>query len=625
MNTSQALSTGLRPFCLPGIFLALVLTYGSTNLVHPTEIENLDLAQTNARKVALVIGNTKYQSSPLTNPSNDAQLIADSLKKIGFRVITKTDLTKTEMTQAFDQLVREIKPGDVVFFYYAGHGLQVGGKNYLLPTDFSSDSLDSFWDVGTAMDEISAKSGLNIIVLDACRNTSPTLLRLPNAGVGFTEFRTTTGGTYVAYSTAPGDFAADGPRGKNSPYSTALAKSLLMQPARLEDVFMRTQVAVERDTAASYKQQEEDQSSKGPRALVIASGGVAKPHRQQVPWTSSSLKRVFYFAEDEVAVSPPPKPTFAGSLHAKMISGSFRGVRQFPLKTPLLNERGTVVQITPGHAKGFSEELGGIEMVEVTGGRFLMGASAAEVDVALKEAKLSAEDGVLDDESYQVLGAEMPQHAIDVNGFYMSRFEITQAQYLAVMGTLPNIPPGMSGAGMPVINVTWQQANDFCAKLSQLTGRNYRLPTEAEWEYAARAGTTSAFAFGETLNPQTAVYNSSIPYRKGPRGARRNGPMLAGELTPPNPFGLYDMSGNVWEWVADYWHSSYDGAPRDGSVWDEPETVYDADEKEDVEDKSRVVRGGAWSSAGDRCRSAARFRFFPSTRATSVGFRIVAQ
>jgi formylglycine-generating enzyme required for sulfatase activity len=624
--TSQTLSVASRQFGLGGAFLALFFAFGgSTIFANSSPIENLNLAQSNARKVALVIGNTKYQSSPLANPANDAQLITDSLKKIGFRVITKRDLTKSQMNQALEQLVQEIKPGDIVFFYYAGHGLQVGGKNYLLPTDYEPDSLTSFWDVGSAMDEISSKSGLNIIVLDACRNTSTTLLRLPNVGIGFTEFKTTAGGTYVAFSTAPGDFAADGPRGKNSPYSAALAKSLLMKPARLEDVFIRTQITVERETAASYKQLE-NQSDKGPRAVVLA-GGVATPHKQQVPWTSSSLKRVFYFAEDELAASPLPKPTFSGSLHAKVIGGLLRGVRQFPFKTPVLNERGTVVQTTPGQAKGFIEPLGamGIDMVEIGGGRFSMGASATEVELALKEAKLAAEDGVLEDESYQVLGAEMPQHAVDINGFYISRFEITQAQYLAVMGTLPNIAPSMRGATMPVVNVTWQEANDFSAKLSQLTGRSYRLPTEAEWEYAARAGTTTPFAFGETLNPQTAVYNSAIPYRKAPRGARRNGPMLVGEITPPNAFGLYDMSGNVWEWVADYWHGNYDGAPRDGSVWDEPETAFDADENEEVEDKSRIVRGGSWFSAAGSCRSASRFRFFPSTRANNVGFRIVGQ
>jgi formylglycine-generating enzyme required for sulfatase activity len=507
-----------------------------------------------------------------------------------------------------------------VRFYYAGHGLQVGGKNYLLPVDYAADSIESFWDVGTAMDEVSSKSGINIIVLDACRNASTGLLKLPNEGIGFTEFRTTSGGTYVAYSTSPGDSAADG-RGSHSPYAEALAKSLLIRPARLEDVFRLTQIEVERVTAASYRE--------GGRGAQLAGGMTARsPHKYQVPWTSSSLKQVFFFAEDEVAQSPRPKPVFAGGLHAKLMGGLLGGLRPFEFKTPLVGERGTVVEQLPGQARGFIEPLGAtaIAMVEIPGGRFSMGAGAAEVGLALSEAKLAAEeDGILPDESYQALAAEIPQHAVDVKGFYMSRYEVTQAQYLAVMGRLPNIDDDFVGPRMPVINVTWQEANDFCARLSQLTGRAYRLPTEAEWEYAARAGTATPFAFGETLNPQAAVYNSAIPYRKGPRGAARRGPSEVGELTPSNAFGLVDMSGNVWEWVADYWHGSYDGAPKDGSAWDEPQTVYDEKEEEEVLDQSRIVRGGSWFSPAASCRSAARFRFFPSTRANNVGFRVVAQ
>ena len=595
--------------------LALYFPAKSTSLM---SIEDLDLAQPSTRRVALVVGNAEYQRNRLSNPANDARLIAETLRKIGFIVVMKTDLNKQQMSLAFDQFVREIRPGDIVLFYYAGHGLQVGGKNYLLPVDYVPDSINSFLDVGAAMDEISAKSGLNIIVLDACRNASTTLLNLPNAGIGFTEFRTTTGGTYVAFSTSPGDSAADGP-GKNSPYAEALAKSLLMQPARLEDVFRQTQVEVERVTAASYKEK-----GRGTQVVGGISGGM---HKYQVPWTSSSLKQVFYFTEDEVAKSPVPKLAFEGSLNTRLAGGLLGGLRPFSFKTPMLNERGSIVQQAPGQARAFIETLvpAGIAMVEIPGGRFLMGAGAAEVGLALGEAKLAAEDGILEDEQYKALSAEIPQHAVDVKGFYMSRFEITQAQYLAVMGRLPPMDGRFRDPQMPVVNVTWQEANDFCARLSQLTGRSYRLPTEAEWEYAERAGTKTAFPFGETLNPQTAVYNSAIPYLKAARGAVRNGPMQVGEITPPNAFGLFDTSGNVWEWVADYWHSSYNGAPRNGTAWDEPETQHDEKEDEDVVDRSRIVRGGSWFSPAASCRSASRFRFFPSTRANNVGFRIVAQ
>jgi formylglycine-generating enzyme required for sulfatase activity len=580
-----------------------------------------DLASTASRKVALVVGNAGYQNKDdyLRNPVNDARLIGDALKKLGFSVIFKTDLTRADMKSAFDNFVGAINPGDVALFYYAGHGLQVGGKNYLLPVDFAPDKLETFWDIGSAMDEVSSKSGVNVVILDACRKPSAELLRKPNAEIGFTEFRTTSGGTYVAYSTSPGDVAEDG-RGPNSPYAEALAKSLLIRPARIEDVFRLTQIEVERVTAAAYK-------ADGGRGAKLAGGVVRNPHKYQVPWTSSSLKQVFFFAEDEVAKTPKPRPVFEGPLHASLTGGLLGGLKLFEFKTPLLNERGSVVQQTPGQARGFIEPLGevGMQMIEIPGGRFSMGASAAEVGLALSQAKLAAEDGILEDESYQALAAEIPQHAVDVKGFYMSRYEITQAQYYAVTGRLPDVDEEVRDARMPVVNVTWQEANDFCARLSKLTGRSYRLPTEAEWEYAARAGTTTPFAFGETLNPQAAVYNSALPYLKAPRGAARQGPSRVGEITPPNAFGLLDMSGNVWEWVADYWHNGYDGAPKDGSAWDEPQTVYDEKEEENVLDQSRIVRGGSWFSPAASCRSAARFRFFPSTRGNNVGFRVVAE
>jgi formylglycine-generating enzyme required for sulfatase activity len=218
----------------------------------------------------------------------------------------------------------------------------------------------------------------------------------------------------------------------------------------------------------------------------------------------------------------------------------------------------------------------------------------------------------------------MPQHAVNVGGFFMSRYEITQAQYAAVMGGLPNIAPQFRGPNFPVINVTWNEASEFCARLSRLTNKLYRLPTEAEWEYAARAGTTTPFAFGPTITPQIAVYNSAIPFGLAPRGAIRRAMTGVGEISPANAFGLYDMHGNVWEWCADYWHGGYSASPTDGSAWEEPEMIVDDSDPEGTPDQSRVARGGSWTSSATRYRSASRFRFFPGYRASSLGFRIVA-
>lgn len=150
----------------------------------------------------------------------------------------------------------------------------------------------------------------------------------------------------------------------------------------------------------------------------------------------------------------------------------------------------------------------------------------------------------------------------------MDKYDVTQAQYQAIMGTNPS---NFKGDDLPVEQVSWNDAVEFCRKLSAKTGREYRLPTEAEWEYAARAGTTTPFAFGDTVTPDIANYDGDYPYGDAPRGTNRQTTTPVGSLGAANGFGLYDMQGNVWEWCLDYWHDNYGGlvggAPTDGSAW----------------------------------------------------------
>ena len=152
---------------------------------------------------------------------------------------------------------------------------------------------------------------------------------------------------------------------------------------------------------------------------------------------------------------------------------------------------------------------------------------------------------------------------------------------------------------------------EFCARLSRVTGRGYRLPTEAEWEYACRAGTDTPFYFGETLSGRVANYNSSVVYQGEPAVDSRGRTNPVGEFSP-NALGLYDMHGNVWEWCADDWHSNYDGAPIDGRVWDASN-----------DSRSRILRGGSWLYDLGDCRSAFRYNLSPDLADYYVGFRLV--
>ncbi len=202
--------------------------------------------------------------------------------------------------------------------------------------------------------------------------------------------------------------------------------------------------------------------------------------------------------------------------------------------------------------------------------------------------------------------SEGPQHRVTVQSFYMGKYEVTQAQWRAVMRW--NLS-GFKGDNRPVEQVSWNDATEFCRKLSQMTGKDYRLPTEAEWEYAARAGTTTPFTFGASLSFEQANFR---PFQ-GEKGVFRQQTMSVGSFSP-NGFGLYDMYGNVEEWCADYWHEHYNGAPTDGSAWLSGRDL-----------NQRVLRGGSWGDFNHDCRSAARSKQEPHIQyyLDFVGFRVV--
>jgi formylglycine-generating enzyme required for sulfatase activity len=163
-----------------------------------------------------------------------------------------------------------------------------------------------------------------------------------------------------------------------------------------------------------------------------------------------------------------------------------------------------------------------------------------------------------------------------------------------------------------VEQVSWHDAMEFCRRLSQRLGPTFSLPSEAQWEYACRAGTTTPFAFGDTISPELANYDGTVAYANGPKGVRRGKTTPAGTF-PANAWGLQDMHGNVWEWCLDHWHDSYNGAPSDGSAW-----LSNAGE-----DAIKVLRGGSWDNLPGYCRSACRFHSWPDDVYSNVGFRVV--
>jgi formylglycine-generating enzyme required for sulfatase activity len=204
----------------------------------------------------------------------------------------------------------------------------------------------------------------------------------------------------------------------------------------------------------------------------------------------------------------------------------------------------------------------------------------------------------------------------------MGKYAVTQTQWKAVAALgkvecdLNPDPANFKGAQRPVEQVSWEEAVEFCKRLSQRSQKTYMLPSEAQWEYACRAGTTTPFHFGQTLTTDLAnyrgtdweEYNWSGSYGNGPKGVFREKTTNVGSFKP-NAFGLYDMHGNVWEWCLDCWNDSYEGAPTDGNMWES-------------NNERKVLRGGSWSNVPTHCRAASRGDHARDNRNDLIGFRI---
>lgn len=250
----------------------------------------------------------------------------------------------------------------------------------------------------------------------------------------------------------------------------------------------------------------------------------------------------------------------------------------------------------------------GVELVYVPPGDFIMGSSAEEIAEAVEQRKKYAKDAKSED-----FANETPGHKVIVReGFWIGKFEVTQAQWQAVTGSNPS-KFTECGADCPVERVSWDDIQIFLKKLNAKDSQfEHRLPSEAEWEYAARAQTTTAFHFGANLNSRQANFDGNYPYAST-KDVYLNRTAAVGGYQP-NRFGLYDMHGNVWEWCADVYNGIFRDLPTDGSA-----------NLSAINPNSRVLRGGAWNVSGDDLRSANRNSYAPTARFDSFGFRLAAR
>jgi formylglycine-generating enzyme required for sulfatase activity len=395
-------------------------------------------------------------------------------------------------------------------------------------------------------------------------------------------------GTYIAFATAPGTTASDGD-GANGLYTQELLANLKQPGLRLEDIFIRTRVSVKK-----------------------------KSNDVQVPWENGALEGVIVLngkgGSDPTTLEPSPPsttsaaPTAAAFTKAPVISYSgipLSTLRSEKFTTASVDEKGQVTKREAGPASYYTEDLGNgvkLEMVYIRGGGFQMGSPRGEAE--------------RDEEEIQ--------HQVKVSSFWMGRYEVTQAQWLAVMGRLPyqlGINEAMpKGDDLPITCASWVEVQKFIANLNELLklkkGKGYCLPREAEWEYASRAGTTTPFPFGATITPELANYSWETSYANGPTRDREQkyaNIMKVGSF-PANALGLYDMVGNVSEYCED-WLGEYPPPGKGEQI----------DPTGATEGERRVVRGCEYGDSAKSCRSARRVGYIPDTDryADSVGFRLV--
>lgn len=516
-------------------------------------------------RLALVVGNSNYGGGlgKLPNPANDAALMASTLSKLGFKVTRIIDADQKQMKRAisdFGSALQAAGPDAAGLFFYAGHGVQVAGENYLIPlhaeiakeADVELEAVPASW-VLKQMEF--AGNGLNILILDACRN-NPLSRSVRSATRGLARMDAPKG-SFIAYSTAPGETAADG-AGKNSPYTTALVKAMTTPGVGIEETFRNARVDVLKSTG-----------------------------QQQIPWESSSLTGAFYFqpgaaaktAAAPVAEAPADEETAPATI-AKSLPSDMKA--------------GTVIKDCPSCP----------ELVAIAPGGFTMGAK-------------NGEEGAGDE--------EYPQVAMTMGPFALGKYEVTKREF-AVFIEATGYRPSKSCWGPtsdgkwdfisghdwqntgfdqkddePVVCVSAIDADAYVKWLSAATNQRYRLPSEAEWEYAARAGAAGRYYWGDDDDDFCANGNIADEAAAGHFNGWKtigcdDGHVFTAPVGSfkPNAFGLYDMLGNVGEWMADCWNDDLEGVNANGKA------------RRSGNCAARSIRSSGWDGLLTRSRLATR-------------------
>ena len=550
-----------------------------------------------AKRVALLIGNEQYQAhNVLANPKRDVELVAGHLRKLGFKVVAKANLRRAEMVEVIDQFIVDANGAEVALFYYAGHGMQPldGGRNYLLPIDarrvtndsvLRADGLPADGPDSVLQRLERAKTQLRLMLLDACRNNAKGR-GIRSADRGLRPVMPENQFTLVSFSTRESSPALDDVKGStNSPYATALAKWLPMAGHRsVRDIFESVGEQVKAETGGDQE----------PAVYTTLPGNIMLSGSMRERTEAENEADAWFYASQAGSVSALkaflqeyPKGQYAAQARIRL--AALQEPAPPPSSSPQIGQIIKDCNDCP-------------ELVVIPPGSFQMGSDSND--------------------------SEKPIHLVTIpRALTVGRTEVTVAQYLRCVaergcdepewrqkGNTHHYQTGseqqyrqlgaaLTGDNHPIVGVSWNNAQQYVKWLSAKTsGNGYRLLTESEWEYAARAGSVAMYSFGDS---ELALSDSA--WFSGNSGGKTQ-PVAQKK---PNAFGLYDMHGNVWEWVEDVWHDNYTEAPTDGTAW-----------TSGGDSSRRVLRGGSWSINLWILRSANRYRYAPDNRNINTGFRI---
>jgi formylglycine-generating enzyme required for sulfatase activity len=586
-------------------------------------------------RIALVIGNAGYPGAPLVNTAGDAQAIGNALRALGFEVMQLRDLDRRGMQEALSSFQRRLDAGGIGLFYFAGHGLRMNGKTLLLPVDADSrlpaTLLARGIDLQSVLDSMSAQrpDKLNLVVLDTCLDTP-----FRSAGMHDEILPLPPAETLIAYAAAPGAPAADGL------YTAALLDALRMPDEDIESLLRRVASSV---AQASHRKQQPWMSSSlqgvfrlgstetgrtlpAPEAvLAMQSRGVLpKDSAEQYELTFwESIKDSTHPGDYEAYLQAYPNGRFAALARARLerlrkaapkVETPSEGAAPPATKTaperprPPKKQEQARPAPAPAPAPKAAPEQARPEPAAPPPARAPASAGVSEFkDCPTCPDMVALPPGTFSMGSTSGDPSEKPPHRVTVNTpFAIGKYEVTVAQWeaCAEAGACPKIAADASRPkNTPVRDVSWDDAQQYVKWLAKLTGKPYRLPTEAEWEYAARGGSASVYWWGDQMRKGTAnCKDCGNPWQA-------DGPAPVGSFAA-NPYGLFDMNGSVWEWVNDCWHNSYKGAPADGHSWEEANC------------RVRVIRGGSWREGASYMPSSTRFKYDASVRHSQNGFRV---